>query len=131
MPPTITALYAGVLTIFVVILGFRVALRRIDRRVGMGDGDDVVLKRRVRIHGNAVEHVPLALLLLLICELLGVAPTWLHAFGISLVLARVLHAVGLTLHSGSSFGRFVGILATWAVMLGMAIMTILRFFGLP
>jgi hypothetical protein len=131
MPPTITALYAGILGILLVVLGFRVAMRRMDKRVGLGDGDDVVLRRRVRIHGNAAEHVPMAVLLLLINELVGVAPTWLHAFGATLVVARVLHAVGLSYHSGSSFGRFVGILATWATMLGMAIMAILRFFGLP
>jgi uncharacterized membrane protein YecN with MAPEG domain len=36
------------------------------------------------------------------------------------LLARVLHAVGLTLSSGRSPGRFSGVVTTWLVILALA-----------
>jgi uncharacterized protein len=118
--PTITALYAGLLTILLIVLGVRVVLCRGASKLGLGEGDDSMLRKRVRVHGNAAENIPLALLLLLLLELIGTAPTVLHGFGVVLVLARVLHASGLSRSAGYSFGRFYGILGTWLAMLAMA-----------
>ena len=126
--PIVSAFYAGLLGLLVVALGVFVVERRRSARIGLGDGDDVILRHRVRVHGNAAENVPLALVLLALCELTGTAPAILHAFGITLVVARVMHAWGLSQSAGVSVGRFVGVFATWGAMIAMALILVVRFF---
>ena len=126
--PWITAMYAGVSTLLVLALAARVARYRLTRRVGIGDGGDATLGRLVRVHGNAAENVPLALLLLLIAELIGVGAPWLHGFGVALVVGRALHALGLSGSAGTSFGRVAGIGLTWGTMAFLAIVLIVHAF---
>ena len=129
MPPTITALYAGLLAIFIVALAARVAKRRSALKIGIGEGDDKLLRRMVRVHGNAVENAPLGLLLLLLCELVGVAPSVLHVGGIMLVAGRIAHAIGLSRSGGASAGRIVGMALSWSAMVGMAVLLLAAYFG--
>lgn len=116
----ITGIYAALATLLVLILAARVVLVRSTRKVGIGDGGDRDLVKRIRAHANALENLPLALLLLLLLELNQMQPMWLHVFGSALILARIAHAIGLSRTSGYSFGRFAGIALTWLVMLAMA-----------
>ena len=71
MHAPITALYAGLLGILMLILAFRVVAVRRTTSIGLGDGGHALLLSRIRIHGNAAEYVPLALILMLILELNG------------------------------------------------------------
>lgn len=119
--PKIAALYAAVLSLLVVILALRVALYRLRHRIGTGDGGDSELLRRVRAHGNAIETIPIGLVLLLLLELCGATPWGLHLAGAGLVLARVLHAVGLSRSTGASAERASGATLTFLVLLGMAL----------
>ena len=123
----ITMLYAGLCTILVVILGLRVVRYRFGHRIGIGDGGDVTLQRRVRVHANAIENLPLALLLLGGMELNGYPAPLIHGFGATLFVSRVAHAWGLSRSSGASPGRFVGTLFTWLLMLAMALFAIAGF----
>ena len=116
----ITSLYAALCTLLLIILTTSVVARRRTLRIGLGAGSDVVLECRIRAHGNAVETVPIGLLLLLLLETGGLAGGWLHAFGITLLLGRVLHAWGLSGRPGVSFGRLYGMLLTLLALLGMA-----------
>ena len=123
----ITMLYAGLCTILVVILGLRVVLYRFGHKIGLGDGGDTTLQRRVRVHANAVENLPLALLLLGGMELNGYPAALIHGFGATLFASRVAHAWGLSHSSGTSKGRFLGTLFTWTLMLAMALFAIAGF----
>lgn len=116
----ITGLYAALAAILIVILGARVMIYRYKHKIGLGDGADPELRKRIRAHGNAVEYLPLALLLLLLLELNQTVPVLLNVFGCLLILARVAHAWGVSRHSGTSWGRALGILVTAVVMLAMA-----------
>lgn len=120
MTPTITALYAGLAGLLLLVLAVLVVARRRSAKIGLGVRDDRELERRVRAHGNAAEYVPIALLLLLVAELSGLGSSWLHAAGIALVGSRVAHAFGLTRSAGTSPGRFVGTLGTWLVILALS-----------
>jgi uncharacterized membrane protein YecN with MAPEG domain len=122
-----TMLYAGLCTSLVVILGLRVVLYRFGLKIGIGDGGDVVLQRRVRVHANAIENLPLALLLLGGMELNGYPAALIHGFGATLFLSRCAHAWGLSHSSGTSKGRFLGTLFTWLLMLAMALFAIAGF----
>jgi uncharacterized membrane protein YecN with MAPEG domain len=123
----ITGLYAALCAILVVVLALRVVFHRFRHRIGIGDGGDKALITLIRVHGNAIENVPLALLLLLLLELNQTAPPWLHAFGIAIVLARVIHAFGLSRSSGASAPRFLGTFITWTTVLVMAVLLLWQF----
>lgn len=129
MPPTITALYAGLLAVFIVLLAARVAKFRHANKIGIGEGDNRTLARMIRVHGNAIENVPLGLLLLLLCELVGTTPNVLHLCGVALVLGRVAHAVGLSRTAGASAGRVAGMALSWTAMVLMAGVLVGAFFG--
>ena len=116
----ITMLYAGLCTILVVVLALRVVQWRFRHKIGLGDGGDRQLLMRVRAHANAIENMPLALLLLGGMELNGYSAGLIHGFGSVLLVSRAAHAWGLSHSSGTSRGRFMGSLFTWLLMLTMA-----------
>jgi len=118
---TVTALYAGLCAILVIALAFRVAQFRRAKKVGLGSGDDRGNQVRVRAHANAIEYIPIALILMLLAELNGLSAFWLHIFGGVFVIARLAHAVGLTAGRGGYHpGRFWGIVLSWLVILALA-----------
>ena len=106
----ITAVYAGLSGLLLLILAVRVVQVRKRSKIGIGDGSNHELVRSIRVHGNAVEYLPMLLILLALCEAAALAPAVIHGFGIAIVLSRLLHAHGLTRSTGVSFGRFVGTL---------------------
>lgn len=124
MTPRITAFYAGLSALLLVVLSVRVMLYRRQARIGLGDAGDKTLIRLMRAHGNAVENVLIGLLLLLVLELLAIAPLWLHLFGASLVLGRILHAWGVSRSAGKTFGRLWGMVLTWLAIIVMAVIAL-------
>ena len=118
----ITGIYAALTALLIVILAVRVTLRRRALGIGIGSGGDALLARRIRVHANAAEYVPLALLLLLILELNQTVPLLLHLFGCTLIVGRLLHAFGLSSSPGLTPGRAIGMTLTWLVIAAMALL---------
>lgn len=116
MPFKITALYAGVNGLILLVLAIRVARQRGISKVGLGTGGDAVLERASRIHGNAAENIPIVLILLGLAEACGSKPFLLHGIGIALTLGRLLHVWGLVQSSGVSAGRGAGMFLTWLAL---------------
>lgn len=116
----ITGLYAALVALLALLLAGRVMRRRWVTRTGLGSGGDETLARYQRAHGNLLEYAPLALILLLVLETDGTRPWLLHAFGATFVVARLLHAWGLSHSAGTSFGRGVGIGLSLLLILAMA-----------
>ena len=127
--PRITLLFAALHGLLLLVLVARVSRLRHGRRIGFGDGGDPELARAIRVHGNFVEHVPFALLLLGLLELAGLPASWLWAFGSTLLLSRLMHATGLSRSSGASFGRFYGTALTWMLILVMSCVGLWRAFA--
>ena len=125
--PRITLLVASLHVLLYLYLSLRVILYRKAHRIGVGTGGDEAMTRRVRVHANFAEYVPLALLLLALLELSGTAAVVLWTCGVLLLLARVVHAIGLGGSAGYSAGRFGGTLLTFAVLLVMALAGMWRF----
>jgi uncharacterized membrane protein YecN with MAPEG domain len=121
MSVQITAIYASLLAVLYIVLSYRVAQRRMRFQVGLGTGQNAELERAIRIHGNFAEYIPLALLLLAFFESGGGAAWTVHLAGAGLLIGRMMHTVGLTQTSGRSVGRFTGMIATWLIILGLAV----------
>lgn len=113
----ISAIYMALSGILIVVLALQVVRGRWRYRVGIGDGDNKALNRLIRVHGNAAEYLPIALLLLLAVEN-TLSSAWpVHALGSVLVISRLLHAYGLGRSAGSSAPRFLGTAGTWTMIL--------------
>lgn len=127
--PRITLIFASLHALLLLALVVPIVRRRISQQIGIGSGGDEQLSRSIRAHGNFVEFVPLALVLLLLLELSGLAAVWLWSFGGVLLCARILHAYGLSGSAGTSPGRGLGATLTFvviAVMAGMGLWVGLR-----
>jgi uncharacterized membrane protein YecN with MAPEG domain len=125
--PLVSALYAGIFALLLVALALLVSRRRHHMGIGLGAGGDAQLERAIRVHANAVEWGLPVLLLLLIAEENRASPLLLHVCGIAFILARVMHAAGLSRASGYSVGRFAGTGLTWLVLVVLAVWDIVAF----
>ncbi len=63
-------------------------------RVSYGDGGFSELQSAIRIHGNAVEYIPIALILLLFMEMDGAQTRIVHVCGLLLIAGRLMHYYG-------------------------------------
>ncbi|HEY9030272.1 MAG TPA: MAPEG family protein [Kangiella sp.] len=113
----ITSIYAAFLALLILLLSYRVVMLRRKFQVGIGTNGEKVLARAIRVHANAIEYIPICLLLMAFAEMQQASYWLMHGAGIALLLGRVLHALGLSRSVGKSFGRFYGVILTWAVML--------------
>ena len=102
------------------------AVRR-SAAVSLGEGGNELLIRRIRVHGNAIENIPIGLLLMLVLELNGSSPGVLHGLGASLTIGRLAHAQGLSGSPGTSVGRFVGTTITWLAIAAGAVLAIVSY----
>lgn len=113
-----------------IVLYLNVSKRRLTTMIGLGDGANAELERRIRIHGSFVESVPIALVLLSLFEYAGGEPAYVHSLGLLLLLSRVAHAYGLIYGlmrtSGRSWGRMLGSLGNLIAIGGLSIAVFAR-----
>jgi hypothetical protein len=114
--PVVTSLYAALAGLMLVVLTVRIIAVRRQLRVSAGDGGNEDLARRVRAHGNFIEFVPLALILMALTEMTGASVIVVHVLGVVLIAGRIAHAVSMA--TGSMAARFVGVSATLLVLIG-------------
>lgn len=115
----ISALYAVLGTLILIKLSFDVIRLRMQYQVGHGDGGFYELQTAIRIHGNAVEYIPMACIMLILMEMQGADPWMIHLCGLLLLVGRLLHYYGL--HHRDLNNRRSGMGATYASLLLMAI----------
>lgn len=95
----VTSLLAALFALMMVALSLPVSVRRRELCVGYGDGDDPVLRRRIRAHGNFIEYAPMMLVLLAMVEIAEARPWFIWLLAIAFLVSRLLHA------AGSLYGR--------------------------
>jgi len=120
MSISITLIYAAAIAILMAVLSTMTAMMRGKTGIALGDGGQSDLALAVRRFGNLSEYAAMALLMLLLMELAGVAPFWLHAYGITLVALRVLHPFilfdSMEASVAKKFGRFLAGAGTAALL---------------
>lgn len=122
----ITALYAALLTPVLLFLTFRVIGHRRAQRVEIGDGGDRELLRRMRVHANFIETVPMALILLALAESLKGPVLILHAIGLALLIGRLVHAYALAQEPHIMQLRVAGMVATLTAIIAAALIAFVK-----
>jgi uncharacterized protein len=120
----VTPLYAGLLVLWFVFLSITVIRRRGSGKISLGDGGDPGMLRVIRGQANFAEYVPLALLLILMLEMSHFSIYVLHALGLTLLVARLLHGYALSFTEHFQFGRVAGASLTFLVMVVAAVLCI-------
>jgi uncharacterized membrane protein YecN with MAPEG domain len=95
LPVPITALYAALQAIVSIVLVAPIGRLRSATNVSLGSGGNPALEVAIRRHANWTEYVPFTLLLIALLELNGSSAGLLHGLGAGLLVARVLHPLGL------------------------------------
>ncbi len=112
---TITLLYAGLLSLWLLVLSGRVIAIR-SQGISLGDGGNPVLLRRIRAHGNFAEYVPMILVMIGFLELSQLSRVLIHIMGATLLVARLLHGYALSFSESFKFGRFWGTALTFLLL---------------
>jgi uncharacterized protein len=125
----ITLVTTGVLAIIFFVHSLRIINARRVTKTNLGDGGHDVMTRRIRIHGNFAEYVPLLLFILFLLEIQGVPSVALLVFAMSIVAGRCLHAYGLFSPATPGIARVIGMqLTLWPLILGGLYVIILGVF---
>jgi uncharacterized membrane protein YecN with MAPEG domain len=112
---TITLLYAGLLSLWLLVLSARVIAIR-SQGISLGDGGNPVLLRRIRAHGNFAEYVPMILVMMGFLEINHLSALWIHVFGTTLVIGRLLHGYALSFSESFKIGRVGGTVLTLTLL---------------
>ena len=127
--PATTAFYAGLLALVYLGLSGWVIGARVSENVLFGDGGDDTVLKRVRSHANFSEYVALALIVIGLLEASGGRHGLVQALLIALLVARILHPIGMFAppNSPRQFAcRGGGILLTMAALAIAAIALLVR-----
>jgi len=120
----ITPFYAALLTLFYVILSANVIRNRWRYKQSLGAGKEEQMERAIRAHGNFSEYVPLVIIMMSFLEWGKESSMLLHFFGITLIVGRLSHAIGIALQAPNSL-RTLGMVATFTCLIGTSIKVIL------
>ena len=108
----VTGFYAAILALANMYLILNVVRLRRQERISIGDGGNESLSRAMRVHGNFIETVPLALILIGLTELNGAHFLIVHFLGSLLLLGRASHVYGMRSASAPGKFRFYGMVMT-------------------
>lgn len=122
----VSSLYAVLGALLILRLSLHVVKLRNQYRVSVGDGGFSELQTAIRVHGNAIEYIPISLILLLLMEMNGAKVWMIHVCGILLIASRMLHSYGLKNHDYSQ--RRMGMMGTY---LALALMVMANAYYLP
>ena len=127
--PSITALYLAALALLYAVLAVQVGRLRQKNQASFGDSDNAQLRSAIRAHANFFEYVPIIALMVAMLEMSGVSATRVHWLMGALLVSRLLHPLGMYARPGTlqfSIGRVGGITITLALLVGCAVMILLR-----
>jgi len=101
-------LYAGLNALILLWLTAATALVRRRHMVLIGDGGIAHLRRTMRGHANAIENIPVMLVLLGFAAALGAPVVAIHALGAAFTFGRAVHAWHFTRERAAQWQRAAG-----------------------
>ncbi len=118
----ITAVFTALLALMLVGISIRITVLRAQKKISFFDGGDKELGRAIRVQGNFIEYVPMALALMALMEGMGAKHWLVYSFGAILLAARFAQAWGL--YAEVFRARVVGTSATWFLLAAGALMVL-------
>jgi uncharacterized protein len=125
---SIVPLYAAILAVLYIFLSIRVIQQRRQKRVSIGDGDNLQLRRAIRVHANFSEYVPLTLILVMSVEMQQFAPVIVHGLCLMLITGRFCHADGVSQENENFRFRMAGMVLTFTPIAISAVLLMASFF---
>lgn len=122
----ISVIYASLSAFLICWLSLNVIRKRRINKVSIGDGGNEELKTAMAAQSNAIEYIPIALLLLYALEYNKSNILIVHMLGLSLLVGRILHAKGIL--SANLKIRVLGMQITIYTIIGLAV---INFIYLP
>lgn len=119
----ISLLSAAAAALIAFWLAARCGRVRAAEKIGMGDGGNDRLLRRMRAQANFTEYAPFALALIVVLELAGQGGMALALSAAAFMLGRVFHALGMD--NDASKGRMIGMLLTMPLLLAWSVAAVL------
>lgn len=101
----VTAFFAGVLGLWIIVLASRVVRFRFATRISLGE-------RLIRGHGNATETIPMFLIMLGLAEGLRSPPWFLYSVGGLLTIGRAMRGLHFPSVRDAITLRFYGMILT-------------------
>ena len=115
----VTSIIAAILTAIFIKLSFLVIGLRRKNKVGLGSGGHEDLERAIRAQANFAEYVPFGVILLACLELNG-APWWLVTIpGLTLIIGRLIHAIGINTPPPDFSKRILGMKFTFMTLMAL------------
>lgn len=121
----ITSLYAAILGLLICKLALIVIKKRRKNKVAYADGGVLELQIARTAHSNAVDYVPITLILLFLLEQTECHYLVIHLFGIVFVAGRIIHAKNIL--SENMKGRVLGMQITIYSIIALSIANIIYF----
>ncbi|GAB2646332.1 MAPEG family protein [Vibrio panuliri] len=118
----ITALYASLLALLMIWLAVQVIKQRRKNRIAYADGGIEGLQVARSAQGNAVDYIPITVILLALIEYNGANVLLIHGLGIIFLVGRVLHARAILAQELK--GRINGMKLTFAVMFALVVLNL-------
>ena len=122
---SISLALAAVFGLLHVIFTLRVGNCRFKSKISVGDRSDSELRNRVRAHGNFIENVPIALLLILLNELDGAQDSTLVVIGSILIASRLIHYLTIATLRLPWILRPLSMLGTPGIILAASLMLLI------
>lgn len=126
--PEVSLIYCGIFALMYVGLTMNVGRWRgkEKRSLGYDHNPESSLFRAVRAHANFMEFIPFICLLFVLDEMTGRSVLGVHLIGSLLVVARGLHAYGITANSRPNVFRVSGAAITLLVMAALGVILIAK-----
>ncbi len=118
----ISAIYAVLSALLIIYLSFKVIKSRRKHRISVGDGGNEELQTAQGAQSNAIEYLPISLILLFYLEYNGAGAWIIHLAGAALISGRIIHAHGLL--NGSMRRRVLGMQITIYVLIGLCLLNL-------
>lgn len=114
-------IYAALNTMILMWLAVATGQLRTRYKVLIGDGGVPHMIRILRGHANAVENIPVMMVLLIIAAALGTPVYVLHLLGVVFTVGRAIHALHFIAEHGARWQRTTGFGLSFLALLLAAI----------
>ncbi|KAB0466096.1 MULTISPECIES: MAPEG family protein [Vibrio] len=118
----ITALYAALLTVLMIWLAIEVIKQRRINLIAHADGGVESLQVVRSAQSNAMDYIPITVILMGFLEMNGASVWFIHVLGVAFLLGRVIHAKGIL--AKNLKGRKVGMVLTLICMISLIVLNL-------